>query len=206
MSQGLCKSKGGEVKSLSRVRLCDPMDCSLPGFSVHRIFQTRVQEWAAIAFSRGSSRPRDWTKVSSIVGRCFTLWATREVQREGKDNLSSVEEWSVHTADRRDSGTDVHIFANSLLLSTLWPQQFTDLPHAKHIPPSSRSPVPSRFCLGIQNGIIWTVSCVSEVYWTQLLGLSCSGSRDTRNKIIDCQPPTYAGKTQLTSLQWTLAF
>ena len=160
MSQGLCKSKAGEVAQ-SCPTLCDPMDCSLPGFSVHRIFQTRVLEWAAIAFSRGSSQPRDWTEVSSIVGRCFTLWATREVQREGKYHLSSVEEWSVHTADRRDSGTDVHIFANSLPLSTLWPQQFTDLPHAKHIPPSSRSPVPSRFCLRIQNGIIWTVSlCV----------------------------------------------
>jgi len=35
--------------------LCDPMDCSLPGFSVHGIFQARVPEWVAISFSRGSS-------------------------------------------------------------------------------------------------------------------------------------------------------
>ena len=35
--------------------LCDPMDCSLPGFSVHGIFQVRVLEWVAISFSRGSS-------------------------------------------------------------------------------------------------------------------------------------------------------
>ena len=35
--------------------LCDPMDCSLPGFSVHGIFQARVLEWVAISFSRGSS-------------------------------------------------------------------------------------------------------------------------------------------------------
>ena len=60
--------------------LCNPMDCSLPGFSVHGIFQARVLEWVAIAFSRGSSWPRDQTRVSSIVGRCFTLWATREAQ------------------------------------------------------------------------------------------------------------------------------
>ena len=39
--------------------LCDPMDCSLPGSSVHRISQTRLLEWVAIAFSRGSSQPRD---------------------------------------------------------------------------------------------------------------------------------------------------
>ena len=59
--------------------LCDPMDCSLSGSSIHGIFQARVLEWAAISFSRGSSRPRDWTWVSRIVGRRFTVWATREV-------------------------------------------------------------------------------------------------------------------------------
>ena len=41
--------------------LCDPMDCCLPGFSVHGIFQARVLEWVAISFSRGSSWPRDRT-------------------------------------------------------------------------------------------------------------------------------------------------
>ena len=35
--------------------LCDPMDCSLPGFSIHGIFQARVLEWGAIAFSKGNS-------------------------------------------------------------------------------------------------------------------------------------------------------
>ena len=39
--------------------LCDPMDCSRPGSSIHRIFQERVLEWVAISFSRGSSQPRD---------------------------------------------------------------------------------------------------------------------------------------------------
>ena len=40
--------------ALSCLTLCDPMDCSLPGSSIHGIFQTRVPEWVAIAFSRGS--------------------------------------------------------------------------------------------------------------------------------------------------------
>ena len=44
------------------------------------IFQARVLEWVAIFFSRGSSRPRDRTPVSHIVGRCFTVRATREVR------------------------------------------------------------------------------------------------------------------------------
>ena len=52
--------------------LFDPMDCSLPGSSVHGIFQARVLEWVAI-FSRVSSRPRDQTWVSRIAGRLFTL-------------------------------------------------------------------------------------------------------------------------------------
>ena len=52
------------------------MDCSLPGFSVHGIFQARVLEWIAISFSRGSSQLRDGTQVSHIAGRCFTVWAT----------------------------------------------------------------------------------------------------------------------------------
>ena len=59
--------------------LCDPTDCSLPGSSIHGIFQARVLEWVAISYSRGSSWPRDRTQVSHIAGRRFTVWATREV-------------------------------------------------------------------------------------------------------------------------------
>ena len=58
--------------------LCDPMDCSPPGSSVHGILQARILEWVAIPFSRGSSQPRDWTQPSLIAGRFFTIWATRE--------------------------------------------------------------------------------------------------------------------------------
>ena len=53
------------------------MDYSLPGSSIHGIFRARILEWVAISFSRRSSRPRDWTPVSCIVGRRFTIWATR---------------------------------------------------------------------------------------------------------------------------------
>ena len=49
------KTERLKVKSLSHVRLCNPMDCNLPGFSVRGIFQARVLEWVAISFSRGSS-------------------------------------------------------------------------------------------------------------------------------------------------------
>ena len=66
-------------RAQSCLTLCDPMDCSPPGSSVHGILQARVPEWGTIAFSRRSSRPRDGTWVSRIVGRCFTVWVTREV-------------------------------------------------------------------------------------------------------------------------------
>ena len=59
--------------------LCDPMDCSPPGSSIHGIFQARMLEWVAISFSRRSSQPRDWTRVSCIVGNRVTMWATSEV-------------------------------------------------------------------------------------------------------------------------------
>ena len=59
---------------------CDPMDCSLPGSSVHGILQERILKWVVISFSRGSSQPKNQTWVSCIAGRFFTDWATREAQ------------------------------------------------------------------------------------------------------------------------------
>ena len=49
-----------------------------PGSSAQGILQARILEWVASSFSRGSSQPRDQTCVSCIVGRFFTVWATRE--------------------------------------------------------------------------------------------------------------------------------
>ena len=70
--------------------LCDPMDYSPPGSSIHGILQTRVLEWVAISFSRGYSRPRDRTRVSGIVGRCFTTCATGEVYRGGGGSFNKA--------------------------------------------------------------------------------------------------------------------
>ena len=66
-----------------------PMDCSPPGSSVLEIFQARILEWVAVSFSRGSSQPRDQTRVSCTAGRFFTNWATREVM-SGECVISSV--------------------------------------------------------------------------------------------------------------------
>ena len=69
--------------------LCNPMDCSPAGSSIHGIFQARVLDWVAISFPRGSSWPRNQTLVSRIAGRLFTIWATREAQY----NLKKVALW-----------------------------------------------------------------------------------------------------------------
>ena len=67
--------------------LCDPMDCSPPGSSVHGILQTRILEWIAISFSRGSSWPKYRIQISCIAGGFFITWATRE-------SLNSRSPWS----------------------------------------------------------------------------------------------------------------
>ena len=53
--------------------LCDPMNCSPPGSSVHGISEASILEWAASSSSKGSSRPRDWTHISCIGSGFFTI-------------------------------------------------------------------------------------------------------------------------------------
>ena len=55
------------LSHFSHARLCDPMDFSLPSSSVHGILQARTLEWVAVPFSRGSSQPKDQTRVSYLL-------------------------------------------------------------------------------------------------------------------------------------------
>ena len=85
----------------SCLTLCDLMSCSLPGSSVHEISQARRLEWVAVSFSKGSSQPRDWTQVSCIADRFFTIWATREPLNtcihlaNHEEQISQVNDFSV---------------------------------------------------------------------------------------------------------------
>ena len=67
-----------------------PMDCSLPGSSVHGIFQARILEWVAISFSRGSSWLRDQAQVSCTTGRFFTVWI-QETWKNKQNNKTFKE-------------------------------------------------------------------------------------------------------------------
>ena len=79
--------------------LCNPMDYSPPGSSVHGILQARILEWIAIFFSRGSSWPRDQTLVFCIAGRFFSLshqeawcyWVSYHAQKSSLDKEPSTQ-------------------------------------------------------------------------------------------------------------------
>ena len=72
--------------------LCEPMDYSLPGSSVHGILLVRKLEWLAMPSTRWSSQPRDQTQVSHITGSFFIFWAFREAHSiESVQSLSCVQ-------------------------------------------------------------------------------------------------------------------
>ena len=63
----------------SCLTLCNPMDCSPPGSSVHSIFQARILEWIVIPSFRGSFHPRDWTYISCLGRWILYHWTTWEI-------------------------------------------------------------------------------------------------------------------------------
>ena len=78
------------------VTLCDPMDYSLPGSSFHGILQTRIPEWVAISFSRGSSWPRDHTHISyvSSVHGILQTRVLEGVARPSSRGPSQPRDWT----------------------------------------------------------------------------------------------------------------
>ena len=69
----------------SCLALCDPMDCSPPGSSVHGISQARILEWVVIFSSRGSSRPKDQTHSSYVS--CISRWILYHCCYLGSPNI-----------------------------------------------------------------------------------------------------------------------
>ena len=100
------------------------MDCSPPGSSVHEIFQTRILEWVAIFFSRGSSQPRDQTQVFCTAGRFFTNWATREALGSITTNKTSggdrilVELFQIL---KDDAVKELHSICQQIWKAQQWP-------------------------------------------------------------------------------------
>ena len=74
-NEGVEGSKIAVLVTQLCLTLCDPMNCSPPGASVHGILPARILELVAMPFSRRSSQSRGWTQVSSTAGGLFTIWA-----------------------------------------------------------------------------------------------------------------------------------
>ena len=89
--------------------LWDPMECSLPGSSVHGILQARILKWVATLFSRVSSQPRDQTQVSCIAGRLST--------REVRDNpRQHIKKQRCHFADKGTYTQNYSFFVSQVQL------------------------------------------------------------------------------------------
>ena len=74
----LCCPMKGKVAQ-SSLTLCEPVDCSLPGSSVHGILQARILEWVVVFFSRDSSQPRDRNQKADVNILC--LCQTRKLRQ-----------------------------------------------------------------------------------------------------------------------------
>ena len=96
--------------------LCDPMDCSSPGSSVHGILQARILEWVAVPSSRGSSQPRDGTQVSmppAVAGTFFTTlppWLPVLSMQSGVSVLLFMVQIRVHTHTQNHTPQCVYPF------------------------------------------------------------------------------------------------
>ena len=77
--------------SKSCLILATPWTVACQGPPSMGILQARILEWVASSFSRGSSWPRNWTRVSSTEGRFFTNWVTREAPDSIKTCLTLTE-------------------------------------------------------------------------------------------------------------------
>ena len=98
------------------------MDCSPLGSSVHGFLQVRILEWVPIPFSRGSSWPKDWTWVSCIAGKFFTIWAIRHNWHGLHSKIrSSVVHFPVVLACASD-GPPLPLFLNSYQNLNLLPK------------------------------------------------------------------------------------
>ena len=101
--------------------LCDLMDCSLPGSSVHEILLARILEWVALSYSRESFPHRDPIQVSCIAGRFFTVWVTREAlcnARETGGNKTDMV--SAHREFPLEWRRQTHINIYSSAWEVLW--------------------------------------------------------------------------------------
>ena len=107
--------------------LCDLMDCSLPSFFVHAIFQAGFLEWVAFFSSKGSSLPRNWTRISCIgrqilychystIGLCYMTCLTLRKGNPEWTPPTHVSPWKGLGSPWRDWKCERNLMQGRLLL------------------------------------------------------------------------------------------
>ena len=119
--------------------LCDPMDCSPPGSSVHGIPQTRVLEWVAIPFSRGPSRPRDGPQVSGMADALGHCGAEKMAADHPVPKCDGPRHPGLHPASTRRAWSQQRLRARPHWPQSLRSCQDTRLPLARTPHPSLAS-------------------------------------------------------------------
>ena len=102
------------VRAQAYLTLCNPMCCSPPGSSVHRIYQARILEWVAISSSRGSSFLRDWIQISCLLNcqadslplshQVVHVWSLgqEDLLEEEMATYSSILAWEIPWTEEPD--------------------------------------------------------------------------------------------------------
>ena len=103
--------------------LCDAMDCSPPGSSVHRIFQARILEWVAISSSMGSSQPRNRTWVSCNASIFFIPQKKFSYKKKKKQfGTSLVVQWLRLLTSTSGITSLISGWGTKILHAAAWPK------------------------------------------------------------------------------------
>ena len=155
--------------SQSYPTVCDSVDCSPQGSSVHGILQARTLECIAIPFSRG-----DWTQISCIASRFFTTWATREAQtpRHKEMYMSQISPFPLEITGRRKEGSQ-NLSRDDQSLS-LWLTRITPSYHRRErCQPRGRAESSEMNKGDCRLGKTWVSSALSPEFRSSFECMSC---------------------------------
>ena len=138
--------------------LRDPMDWNSPVSSVHGILQARILKWVSTSFFRGSSLPRDWTLVSYIAGRLFTIWATKEACYWRITGIQHLHTFNVHILMSLDLHILLWYFSRYL---EIFPSHIISPSHNKYLHHIQTCPCVISWVAWCGLGFLWSFLCVA---------------------------------------------
>ena len=145
-------SKGSWIWRNDTVMSSLDFSFSLTYSTVHEILQGRILKWGAIPFSRGSSRPRDWTQVCCIAGKFFTIWTNRKALYIPQLVLKKTATCQQEITDKKQTNNNkknlafcIQLLSCSIMSDFLLPRglQHSRLSCPSPIPRACSNPCPS---------------------------------------------------------------